>query len=60
MTLIASSYNYWVWRAQTPVGPHLEEFQGRLQAEIDHNLLLPNEFHHRDGDLATSLDIEYT
>ena len=32
----------------------------RLESEISHNLLLPYEFHHREGDYATSLEIQYS
>jgi len=54
------SYNYWIWRSYTDPGTHLEEFGARLESEISHNLLLPYEFHHREGDYATSLEIQYS
>jgi len=53
------SYNYWIWRSYTPVSDHLSEFGSRLQSEISHNLYLDNVFHHRPGDYATSLQLDY-
>jgi len=54
------SYNYWIWNSYTDPTDHLEEYRSRLEAEVTHNLLLENRFHHREDDLSTSLEIEYS
>ena len=54
------SYNYGVWSSSTEdVEEKMEEFKGRMEAEIAFNLEVENSLRWRDGDVAVSVEKEY-